>query len=291
MLVLGDTTVRKIVDLDPFALPLDLLIPGADLDALGDDIACLTEDHIDRAAGTVLLGVHSLVVRSGPLTILIDTCVGEHKERPVRADWHRRDGGPYLPALAAAGLEPADIDIVLCTHLHADHVGWNTRLENGRWVPTFPNARYLIGRTELRHWQDAERTRPGAANHSSYADSVLPILEAGLCEEVDDGFALAPGMTIVPLAGHSPGQVGLELAVAPGRRALFCGDAFHSPLQVLRPDWSSRFCFDRKAAADLRFELCARSADDGMLLVPAHLRGSMAMRAIRKRDGFRPEFV
>ena len=291
MLTLGDATVQKIVDLDRFALPLDLLIPNATFADLGDDLAWLTGNHIDLAAGTVLLGVHSFVLRSGPLIILIDTCVGEHKERPVREDWHRRSGGPYLPALAAAGLQPADIDIVLCTHLHADHVGWNTRLEDGRWVPTFPNARYVVGRKELRHWQDAERARPGAANHGSYADSVLPIIQAGLCEEVDDGFELAAGMTIVPLAGHSPGQVGLELAFAPDRTALFCGDAFHSPLQVLRPEWSSRFCFDRQMAAHLRFDLCARSADEGTLLVPAHLRGSFAMRAVRHGRGFRPEFV
>lgn len=291
MLRLGDATVQKIADIDPFVLPLDLLLPGIDLAGLGDDIAWLTGDHIDLAARTILLGLHSFVVQSGALTILIDTCVGEHKDRPARADWHRRSGAPYLPALAAAGLGPDDIDIVLCTHLHADHVGWNTRLRDGRWVPTFPNARYMIGRTELRHWQDAERARPGAANHGAYADSVLPVIEAGLCEEVDDGFELASGMTIVPLAGHSPGQVGLELAFAPDRRALFCGDAFHSPLQVLRPDWSSRFCFDGDAAAKLRFDLCARSADEGLLLLPAHLRGSHAMRAVRTANGFRPEYV
>ncbi|WP_306886825.1 MBL fold metallo-hydrolase [Amorphus orientalis] len=291
MFTLGQATVRRIVDIDRFALPLDFLFPDASLAALGADAEALAPDHLDLAEGAVLLGIQSHLIEVGGLRVLIDTCVGEHKERALRPDWHRRAGGPYLPALAAAGVTPDDIDIVLCTHLHADHVGWNTRLEGGRWVPTFPNARYLVGRTELEHWSAVERKTPGSANHGAFADSVAPIVEAGLCETVEDGFEITAGLTIVPLAGHSPGQVGLEVAPAEGPAALFCGDAIHSPVQVIRPDWSSRFCHDGEAAARLRLSLLDRAADDGSLLVPAHLRRADALRADRRGTGFRPVMV
>src|SRR5690606_29853570 len=165
--------------------------PGATGEALRPFEATLAPDHVDLARGNILIGLHSLLLRVGGLNILIDACVGEQKHRPRRADWHQRAGTGYLDRLRAAGVAPEEIDIVLCTHLHADHVGWNTRMDNGRWVPTFPKARYLIGRDELAHWQAEEAAEPGRHNHGSYADSVLPVIEAGQSELVDDGFELA----------------------------------------------------------------------------------------------------
>ena len=291
MLKLGNATLQKIVDLDPFVLPFDLILPGCDMAELAGEAALLSPNHVDFGAQTILLSLHSFVLRVGGLTVLIDSCVGEDKPRPRRADWHERRYTGYLDCLAAAGLKPADIDIVLCTHLHADHVGWNTRLDNGRWVPTFPNARYVIGRTELAHWEQAEREAPGVHNHAAFADSVLPVVEAGMVERVDDGFALFSGAEILPLAGHSPGQIGLDLNCGDGRHALFCGDAIHSPVQVFRPHWSSRFCFDPGTAGDLRQSLLERAAEDGTLLFPAHLRGAFGMEIRRDGDGFRPLMV
>ncbi|MGR3200223.1 MAG: MBL fold metallo-hydrolase, partial [Paracoccus sp. (in: a-proteobacteria)] len=150
LLTLGDARISRITDMDPFALPLTFLFPGAVPEALEAHRSSLAPWHVDFAAGSVLLGVHSLLLQAGGLNILIDTCVGACKPRPARPEWHQRRAAGYLAALSRAGLAPEDIDIVLCTHLHADHVGWNTRLQDGRWVPTFPRARYVIGRQELQ---------------------------------------------------------------------------------------------------------------------------------------------
>ena len=146
----GKATIQRIVDIDPFALQLSFLLPGASLEALGDHKGALGGQHVDWANGAILLAVQSHLVRAGGKTILIDTCVGEHKQRPARAEWHNRASTRYLANLKACGCTPDDVDIVMCTHLHADHVGWNTRLENGQWVPTFPKARYLMSLTRGR---------------------------------------------------------------------------------------------------------------------------------------------
>lgn len=291
MWTFGPATLERIVDLDPFALPLGFIMPGATVEAIRHLEPVLAPHHVDFAAGNILLGVHSLLLRAGRLNVLIDACVGENKERPRRPEWHRRTASGYLDRLKAAGLAPDEVDIVLCTHLHADHVGWHTRLDNGRWVPTFPKARYLIGRTELTHWQAHESAEPGRHNHGAYADSVLPVIEAGLDELVDDGFDLARGMRIETLPGHSPGQIGLCLDCGTAGKALFCGDAVHSPVQVFKPEWASAFCHDREQAVRTRIGLFERAAEGDLLLVPAHLRGAWGMRIRRQHEGFRPEFV
>ena len=292
MFDLGGATLDRIIDLDPFRLPLRFLMPAADIEAIRPHRGLLEPHHVDFATQEVLLGLHSLVLRTGGLTILIDTCVGEHKPRPRRADWHERAATGYLERLAEAGIAPGDVDIVLCTHLHADHVGWNTRLENGRWVPTFPNARYLIGKTELAHWQEEEARDPGRHNHGAFTDSVLPVVEAGLVETVEDGFELAAGARLIGLPGHSPGQIGLCLDCGKGGQAFFCGDVVQSPVQVIRTDWSSQFCSDPALASRTRVDLFGRAMDAGSLVIPAHLRHAGGMRiGQRHGDGFLPEFV
>lgn len=284
----GNVSVDRVIDLDPFALPLGFLFPDFDAETLKPFAGILDGAHIDMAAGTVLLAVQSHVVRHAGKTILIDTCVGEHKERPSRPEWHRRQGTNYLSGLAACGCKPEDVDIVMCTHLHADHVGWNTRLGNGRWVPTFPNARYLIGKTELDHWQEQVATKP-AANHASFEDSVLPVIEHGLVTPTAAGDEIGDGARILGLPGHTPGQIGLEIAAGKGENVVFCGDAIHSPLQIVKPEWSSAFCTNRALAASTRRALIERAADDNLRLIPAHLRTG-SMRIERTAQGFAPVF-
>jgi len=283
--------MHRIVDLDPFVLPLDFLFPDADIAMIRDAEPVLAPHHVDYDQGLVLLGIHSLLLRTATLNILIDTCVGEHKPRPRRPEWHERAGGAFLERLGAAGVGSDEVDIVLCTHLHADHVGWNTRLWNGRWVPTFPKARYLIGRRELAYWQDKEATEPGKHNHGSYADSVLPIIEAGQCELVDDGFELARGLTLLPLPGHSPGQMGLCLDCGAGTEAYLCGDAIHSPVQVLQPQWASAFCSDPAGAVRVRRMLLERAVGVNALIVPTHIRQAHGMRVERRGSGYHPVFA
>ncbi|MBV1699898.1 MAG: MBL fold metallo-hydrolase [Hyphomicrobiales bacterium] len=278
--------VRRIIDLDRFALPVDVLFPGASLENPDAAMLSLADRHVDFATGEVLLAIQSHVFRFAGKTILIDTCVGEHKPRPLRAEWNERTGTRYLANLAAAGWAPEQIDIVMCTHLHADHVGWNTRLQSGRWVPTFSRARYAMSQREIdQRAHDAAQS--ATANHGSYQDSVLPIIEAGLVQLAGPGDVLADGASIVDLAGHGPGQIGLEVSFGARPPVLFCGDAIHSPLQVLKPDWSSKFCFDPAQAARTRRKLLERAAGEGLKLIPGHLRAE-AMRIAEKSGNFQP---
>lgn len=291
MLSFGPARITAIGDLDPFALPIDLLFPGHSVETLRPHEAALAPHHVNFDNGQILLGVQSHLLQIGSLNILIDTCIGEHKQRPRRADWHERAATGYLERLAAAGLSPDDIDIVMCTHLHADHIGWNTRRIDGRWVPTFRKARYLIGRSEFDHWQAEEEKAPASHNHGSFADSVMPLIEAGVVEFVEDGFELCKGAKLMTLPGHTMGQLGLCLCHRQ-EKAFFCADAVHSPVQVFHPDWASRFCSDPQAAISTRRGLFERAADSSALLMPAHLRHFSAMRIRRAPDGgFRPEFV
>jgi glyoxylase-like metal-dependent hydrolase (beta-lactamase superfamily II) len=287
-LIVGGIGVHRIVDIDPFALPLNFLFPDGAIEALAPQTTLLEGPHIDFAAATVLLAVQSHLVRIGGKTILIDACVGEHKPRPARPDWNERSATGYLGNLAAAGCTPADIDVVMCTHLHADHVGWNTTLESGRWVPTFPNARYVMSEREAR-FRAEQASVSQTADHGSFRDSVLPILEAGLATMADEGDEIAEGTRIVALPGHAPGQIGIEMT-AGSTRLMFCGDAVHSPAQVICLEWSSRFCHDPQLAQKTRRALLERCAGDDFLLLPAHLRAG-AMRISDHPDGFRPAFV
>jgi glyoxylase-like metal-dependent hydrolase (beta-lactamase superfamily II) len=281
-------TVSRVIDIDPFALPLAFLFPGATLDALGTARDSLTGTHVDWTHGNILLAVQSHLIRFGGKTILLDACVGEHKPRPARPDWHQRSGTNYLANLAGAGYTPDDIDIVMCTHLHADHVGWNTRLDSGRWVPTFANARYLMSQIEIDHRASEAAAKP-EANHGSFQDSILPVVERGLVTTVEAGDEIVDGAWVLALPGHAPGQIGLEIAAGKGERVVFCGDAIHSPAQVFRPEWSSAFCHDQVQARTTRRALLERAAGQGLRLIPNHLRGR-SMHIHDKNGGFVPAF-
>lgn len=285
-LALGHVTIQRVTDLDPFAIPIDVLFPGATMEQINPAARILAGRHFDPATGKILLAIQSHLVRFAGKTILIDACVGEHKARPLRPEWNLRASTRYLTNLAACGCAPEDIDMVMCTHLHADHVGWNTRLQSGRWVPTFPKARYLMSQREVDH-RAQEAAQSAAANHGSYQDSVVPIFDAGLVQVVQVGEEIVEGSAIIDLAGHAPGQIGLELAGDAHSRVLFCGDAIHNPLQVFHPQWSSGFCFDRAYAERTRRALLQRAASERLYLIPAHLRAA-AMRIEHRNGGFVP---
>lgn len=281
---LGPLEVAEIVDLPRFSLPLGTLFPGAEMAARPD---WLGEDALS-ADGRAHLTIRSWLLRLGGLTILVDSCVGAGKPRPRRPEWDRRDGAAWLAALLRHGVAPAEVDIVVCTHLHADHCGWNTRLENGRWVPTFPNARYLAAAEEIAHWQAAAEGAPpdAPANHGAFADSVLPVLEAGLMDPARPGEEIAPGLILTPRPGHTPGQLSLDASHGGG--AVFAGDAIHSPVQLRRPDWSSAFDTDPDAARATRRALLEEVAETGKRLIPAHFPAPGWPRIAREGAAFRP---
>jgi len=286
MLLHHQIAVDRIIDIDPFALPADFLFPSVTAENLKTAAAILPAGHVDFATGDILLAIQSHLIRFAGKTILVDTCVGEHKSRPLRAEWNQRSGTRYLSNLAAAGCRPEQIDFVMCTHLHADHVGWNTRLESGRWGPTFPRARYLMSQRELDQ-RAHESRQSAAANHGSFQDSVAPLLDADVVDVKKPGDQINDGTMIVDLAGHSPGQIGLKIAATARSPVLFCGDAIHSPLQVLFPDLFSKFCSDPALAIETRRRLLEHLVGESVEIIPGHLRGR-AMRISEKGGHFYP---
>jgi glyoxylase-like metal-dependent hydrolase (beta-lactamase superfamily II) len=221
-------------------------------------------------------------VRTPRHTILVDTCVGNGKPRPARPFWHMRQGDAWERGLAAAGVRVEDIDFVMCTHLHVDHVGWNTRLRDGRWVPTFPNARYLFGEKEFAHWS-AEHAK--AAN-PVMEDSVLPIVEAGRADLVRTDAALDDHVRLVPTPGHTPDHYSVELGRG-STAAVLTGDLIHSPLQARYPEMSMFSDFDRAQAAGTRRRFLECHCDTGTLVCTAHFPSPSAGRVGRWGDGFR----
>ena len=280
-LTLDDLQITGLTDLDRFDIPLNMLLPQADprtlegIDWLGPEVI---------SDGVLHLKIRSWLLRLNGRVVLIDTCVGAQKDRPHRPDWHRRDGAAWLAALAAEGLGPEDVDIVMCTHLHADHVGWNTQLIDGRWVPTFPNARYVCARTEYDHWEDV--SAQGGDRHGAIADSVLPVMEAGAMDLVDDGWELGPGLELQAAPGHTPGH--MCVLAQHGCGAAFVGDAIHSPVQLARPELSSAFCSDPDQARMTRTRLLDDIADSDRLLIPAHFPDPGWIRVRRDGAAYRP---
>lgn len=239
---------------------------------------------VDVEAGMLIMSFHSFVVRTDHGTLLVDTCVGNHKDRPMVPEWHQQEF-PYLERLQAAGLAPDDIDYVCCTHLHGDHIGWNTQLVDGRWVPTFPNARYLLAASEIDYWTDLHATEPENMYWRGWQDSILPVIEEGLVDRVADDHEVLPGIRLAPAPGHTPGNVVIDLEQG-GERAVMSGDVIHHPVQIERPDWSSNFDGDPDRARESRRRLLERVADTGTHVLGAHFSGPTALRIASRGDGF-----
>jgi glyoxylase-like metal-dependent hydrolase (beta-lactamase superfamily II) len=244
--------------------------------------------HFDPPSGKLKLSVHSWLIRVGGRTILIDGCVGNDKSRPTRPMWHQLKT-PYLERLAQAGARPDQVDIVMCTHLHNDHVGWNTRLTNGRWEPTFPNARYIWSRADYERYKDCDPEKE-ANNHAAFQDSVRPVVEAGLAEMVTGAHTVNEHLSLEPAPGHTPGTVSVTLNSS-GERAVFCGDILHHAIQVFHPEWNSFACLDAVNARTSRRKVLEQCAGSGALLMPAHFGAPFACRVDAKGDGFLPRFA
>ena len=291
-LKIGDFDVHRVIETEgPFA-PVSMLLPGVDMARLEAHAHWLRPQFVS-ADNLAVMSFHSHVLRTGRHNVLIDACVGNDKERPLRASWHHQEFG-YLQALTQAGLQPQDIDFVCCTHLHADHVGWNTQLRDGRWVPTFPKARYVFGKTEYTHWEAAHRqaVAEGAAvpNHGSFADSVLPVVDAGQAMMVNSGFEFEAGIELHDAHGHTAGNCLLD-ARSQGAHAVFAGDILHTPAQLIDLSLSSRFCHDSGQAAQTRSELVHRLADTPSLLFSGHFPSPTAGRIVAKSDHFRFKYA
>src|SRR5262245_33018531 len=202
-LTVGDLTIHRIIEQETTFLPALEMFPGLTPELLAENRAWLQKAGALDDQDMLILCFQSYIVKTPHHTILIDSCIGNDKSRPLRPKWNMKTDDTYMKALAAAGFSVNDIDYVMCTHLHVDHVGWNTRLDNGRWVPTFPKARYVFGKTEFDYWTETHAKAPVPP----FADSVLPVVEAKLSEVVRDDFAIGDHTRILPTPGHTPGHV------------------------------------------------------------------------------------
>ncbi|MBF6177709.1 MBL fold metallo-hydrolase [Nocardia otitidiscaviarum] len=226
------------------------------------------------------------LLRSEGRTILVDTGVGNHKERPYAPVWSRLDTN-YLDNLAAAGVRPEDVDVVINTHLHIDHVGWNTRLDGRTWVPTFPNATYLMPLRDFEFWNPANEreTVLGRGNQNVFEDSVTPIHQAGLAHLWDGSYRIDKNLRLDLAPGHTPGSSVLTLESGTDR-ALFVGDLMHTPLQIVEPRTNSCFCEDPAEARATRHRLLGQAAENNALVFPAHFGGQGAARIERTGSKF-----
>ena len=247
MFNVGEVEVLRVEESLGHGFQPNVLLPDWNAKDIEPHLPWLAPTYYDPAVDKLVSSIHSWVLKTRHHTILIDTCVGNHKERPGQPRFHMLNR-PYMENFAKAGLKLEDIDYVLCTHLHVDHVGWNTRLDNGRWVPTFPKAKYVFSKTD-RDYFDPARGEGGKedAHARVFNDSVLPILEAKQ-DMVVDGIAQARRRHH-HLAGAraSPGHVLITLT-SKGTEALFVGDIMHNPIQIYHPHWSSAFCSDPEQA-------------------------------------------
>lgn len=264
---IGDYRVDCVVDIERPFLEAQKFFPDLTDEMLAQCRAELPSGQI-TADGRLQMSFQSFVVKTRHHTILIDTCCGNNKDRPGRPEFDHLKTD-YMATLARVGVKPEQVDFVMCTHLHWDHVGWNTTLTNGRWVPTFPNARYIIARKEFEHWDRCFQQGQKGIHLSSFEDSVLPVIRAERAVLVDSDYELDRGIWLEPCPGHSPGHVLINLA-SQGQQGIVCGDVIHHRLQLSFPDLSSVADADQALARQSRRALIERLADSPTLLLPAH---------------------
>ena len=282
---IGDVTVHRLADAGRVPAPVGRFFRNVEWQEVEEHADWLAPIHIDVPSKMLILSYHSFIVQTGRFNILVDACIGNDKDRVGTVPFHMQKSD-YLTRMKALGVDPEKIDFVMCTHLHADHVGWNTKLENGRWVPTFPNARYVFARTEYEYWDKRCRANPdGPWQEASYFDSVLPIVEAGRADIVESDFEFEDGIFLEPTHGQSPGHVILNVNSA-GQEGLFTGDILHHPVQTAHPDWMTVFCQDPEQARKTRRALLERTADTPTRVFPTHFPAPTVGRVASRGDAF-----
>jgi len=249
----------------------------------------LAPNHYDPATAKIKLSVHSWLLQIGGQKILIDACCGNDRMRATRPWWSMLKT-PYLDRLAAAGAKPDEISLVMCTHLHHDHVGWNTQLRDGKWVPTFPNARYVFSKEDVEYFHKADQDpKTAPVEFGTFRECVLPIIEAGKADLVSGTHRLNDFIDIAPAPGHSPGHVVFRLE-SQGQHGAFTGDVFHHLLQVYYPHWNFPKNSDAEQARVSRRALLTQCASNDTLIFPGHVGAPIAGRIQATDRGFRPDF-
>jgi len=267
----GDIALTKVVELVEHANPGVLYVDKTP-DDFDPHLHWLQPNYVD-AEKSMLLSVHSFVLQTTHHTILVDTCVGNHKKGHSRfPQWNGRDGR-YLDDLAAAGVAPEDVDFVMCTHMHSDHTGWNTRLKDGRWVPTFPNATYLFDRGEWQAWKDDDS--------ETVRENILPILEAKQEQWVNGDLEIDGAVSLMPTPGHTPGHCSVVLK-SNREQAVITGDMMIHPVQIAEPDWRQRGDSDKELAINTRTHFIDQHCDRDVLILGSHFDSPTGVHIVSK---------
>jgi glyoxylase-like metal-dependent hydrolase (beta-lactamase superfamily II) len=289
---IGSVSITRVGELLGFAsLPPEKFLVGLEREVIERHLQWLVPNHYSPEDDRLITSVHSWLIRTERHKILLDCCAGNHKVRPGFARFHQLDT-PFLQRLREAGAAREEIDLVLCTHLHSDHVGWNTMLRDGRWVPTFPNAKYLFSRAE-NEWGDPRRNPEADRDlqrSNAYRDSVLPVIEAGQAELIDGMHAIDDSLLIEPAPGHTRGHVMLKINDQDAQ-AILCGDVVHHPLQVFAPRCNSAYCEQPEQARVTRRNVLEHCAEHAALLFPTHFGAPHVAAIAHAADAFSPRFV
>ena len=273
----GDVTVTRVVELVSASIG-GYILPQAPPDVV-DALPWLAP--FTNAEKKLVMSFHSLVIQCRDETLVVDTCIGNDKVRNYPR-WNRMQSN-FLSDFSDAGFAVDAVDTVLCTHMHVDHVGWNTRLVDGSWEPTFARARYLYAEDEWAHWRETDQSEEYGP---VIEDSVQPIFDAGLADLVASDHPVSDEVRLTPTPGHTPGHVSVHIQ-SRGEEAVITGDAIHHPCQIAHPEWSSTADVDPDASAVTRRAMLERYADRPVLVIGTHFAGPTAGRVVRDGDAFR----
>jgi glyoxylase-like metal-dependent hydrolase (beta-lactamase superfamily II) len=276
---IGDVSITKLVELEVTG-GSRFLLPQATKEEVRP-IAWL-RPHFADDEGRLRMSIHTFLVQTPTRRIVVDTCLGNDKENRRIPHWNNLQTR-FLSDMAEAGYPRESIDTVLCTHLHVDHVGWNTMKVGGKWVPTFPKARYLMGRVEYEHWS-TNTTREDMK--FILADSVTPVLDAGLADLVETDYCICEEISLMPTIGHTPGHVSVRIS-SRGEEALITGDFMHHPCQIARPEWATTADSDPDQGIRTRLSMFEKLAGTPTLVIGTHFSGATAGRIVREGDAFR----
>jgi glyoxylase-like metal-dependent hydrolase (beta-lactamase superfamily II) len=277
----GRVEITRLVEVWKWEDDIAMALHGADASIVLTQ-PWLLPDHA-TAQGRMFINFQAFVLKAGRRRIMIDTCVGADREREFPVFTHMRT--TFLEDLASIGVAPADIDTVLCTHLHFDHVGWNTRLIDGRWVPTFPHARYLFSRQEYEHWQMLRDTGAyHAINHLT--DSVDPVVAAGLVDFISHDHQISDEIRLLPTPGHTPDHVSVNVS-SQGEQAVITGDVMHHPIQVALPAHAATFDMDKPTGSRTRVEFVNRFQEKPVLVIGSHFADPGAGYIVRHGDAWK----
>ena len=278
---IGDVEITRIVEVNNWEDDITMLLP----DATPATVLAYPwlQPHFATPEGKMIISFQCFVMRTPDHQIMLDTCIGADRQREF--DIFTNMQSDFLDDLDHAGFTPKEMDFVLCTHLHFDHVGWNTHLVDGKWVPTFPNARYLFGRKEYEHWKMLEDTN-GYHDLNHMSDAVQPVLDAGLVDLIEPDHEICPELSLLPTPGHTPGHVSIRIE-SKGERAIITGDMMHNPIQLERPDDTGRFDMDQVMARETRKRFVDAMANTDVFVIGSHFSDPTGGWIVRGTDGCR----